>query len=150
MGRIKNRIRFIEKASLLPIILIAFMGLGFLPAQGVVSLGSVPANNSSLEMPLNCSWTGNWNTYFGNMSLVQTGDEVAGTYEADGGKINGTVIGNRLVGNWSEAPEYAPPGQAGNIEFNLSADCRSFSGRWKYGSEGNWSENWSGTRVLSV
>lgn len=150
MGRMKNKVKFIENASLLTIILLALMGFGFLPAQGIVSLGSVPANNSSLEMPSNCSWTGNWNTYFGNMSLVQTGDKVVGTYEADGGRINGTVVARALVGNWSDAPDYSSPGHAGNLEFNLSDNCSSFSGRWRYGSEGNWSTDWSGTRVLSA
>lgn len=127
--------------------LLILVGICFLPAASIVSSGSIPANNSSLEKPSNCSWTGNWNTYFGNMTLTQSGNKVVGTYEADSGRINGTVSGGRLVGNWSEAPSYSPPGQAGSIEFNLSANCTSFSGRWRYGSEGNWSSNWSGTRM---
>jgi hypothetical protein len=81
------------------------------------------------------------------MTLTQSGNKVVGTYEADSGRINGTVIGNRLMGTWSEAPDFTPPGQAGNLEFNLSDNCNSFSGRWRYGSEGNWSTDWSGTRI---
>jgi hypothetical protein len=142
-----DQITFIAKAGRMLFLLLVLTGLSLWPAASIVSSGNAPANNASAEKQSNCSWTGNWNTYFGNMTLVQTGNKVTGTYEADNGRINGTVVGNRLVGTWSEAPSYSPPSQAGNIEFNLSSDCNSFNGRWKYGSEGNWSTNWSGLRV---
>jgi hypothetical protein len=143
---------FAAKASRMLVLLMVLMGLCLWPAASITSSMSNPVNNpvnnTLAEKPSNCSWTGNWNTYFGNMTLKQSGNIVVGAYEADGGRINGTVSGNKLVGTWSDAPSYTPPAQAGDIEFNLSADCNSFSGRWRYGSEGNWSTNWSGTRVL--
>jgi len=148
MDRIIDQINFTAKLGRMLFLLLVLMGLSLWPAASIVSSGSITANNTSAEKPANCSWTGYWNTYFGNMTLTQSGNIVAGTYEADGGRINGTVSGGRLVGNWSEAPSYSPPGQAGNIEFNLSDNCSFFSGHWRYGSEGNWSTNWSGTRIL--
>lgn len=154
MERIMDPINFTAKLGRVLFLLLVLVGLSLMPAASIVSSGSAQASNAlsnaSSEKPSNCSWTGNWNTYFGNMTLTQTGNKVVGTYEADSGRINGTAIGNRLIGNWSEAPDYAPPGRAGNIEFNLSADCKSFSGRWRYGFEGNWSDNWSGTRIQPI
>lgn len=148
MDRIIDRNNLKVKAGRMLFLLMILMGLCLWPAACIVSTGSILTSNTSAEKPSSCSWAGNWNTYFGNMTLTQSGNEVVGTYEADNGRINGTVIGNRLVGTWSDAPVYSPPTQAGDIEFNLSQDCNSFSGRWRYGSEGNWTNNWSGTRVL--
>lgn len=150
MEKITGQIDFTAKASRVLILLMALMGLCLWPAASITSPEISPANNTPVVLPSNCSWTGNWNTYFGNMTLTESGNIVVGTYEADGGRINGTVSGNKLIGTWSDAPTYTPPTQAGDIEFNLSEDCNSFSGRWRYGSEGNWSTNWSGTRVLSA
>lgn len=148
MERIMDQTNFAAKARRVSLLLMVLMALCLWPAASITSSGSNPANNTLAKNLSNCSWTGNWNTYFGNMTLKESGSTVVGTYEADGGRINGTVSGNKLVGTWSDAPTYSPPTQAGDIEFNLSADCNSFSGRWRYGSEGNWSTNWSGTRVM--
>ena len=96
------------------------------------------------------SWAGQWKTNWGDMTLTQTGAKVTGTYTHDSGKIEGTVSGNTLTGTWSEDPSYAPPGDAGEVEFIMSADGKSFSGKWRYGSEGDWG-NWEGgTRDLEV
>jgi hypothetical protein len=89
------------------------------------------------------SWTGEWETDWGDMILTQTGTNVTGTYDYDDGIITGTVSGDTLTGTWAEAPSYAPPHDAGDIEFVMSADGRSFTGKWRYGSEGSWG-NWDG------
>lgn len=155
MDRIIDRNKFKAKAGRTLILLMILMGLCIWPAACISSTGSILTSNTtaltsnaSAEKPSSCSWAGNWNTYFGNMTLTQSSNKVVGTYEADNGRINGTILGNRLVGTWSDAPSYSPPTQAGDIEFNLSQDCNSFSGRWRYGSEGNWTNNWSGTRIM--
>ncbi|MBR0599867.1 S-layer homology domain-containing protein [Sinanaerobacter chloroacetimidivorans] len=96
------------------------------------------------------SWAGEWETNWGNMTITQTGSKVTGTYTYDEGRINGTVSGNVLTGTWSEAPSYAPPGDAGEVEFVMSEDGKSFTGKWRYGSEGDWG-NWEGgTRTTEV
>ncbi len=92
-----------------------------------------------------CQWTGTWSTTWGDMQLVQKGKEVTGTYETDSGKLKGTVSGSTFTGTWSEAPDYTAPDNAGDVKFTMSADCKSFTGLWRYGSEGDWSE-WDGER----
>jgi len=96
------------------------------------------------------SWTGTWQTNWGTMYLVQTGNTVTGTYEFDEGKITGTISGNTLTGTWSESPSYAPPNDAGEIIFEMTDDGKGFDGEWRYGSEGVWA-NWDGgTRLTEV
>lgn len=107
----------------------------------------------SLRQPLTmadlpCLWMGTWQTNFGDVSLEQSGDVVQGTYTHSDGKISGQVKGKKLVGTWSELPTYNPPDDAGDFEFTMSEDCKSFQGRWRYGSAGGWN-TWNGKRTLS-
>ena len=67
------------------------------------------------------------------MYLTQSLGKVTGTYDYDDGK--------------SEYPSYAPPDDAGDIKFVMSSDSNSFTGRWRYGSSGDWYSDWSGNRV---
>jgi hypothetical protein len=93
-------------------------------------------------------WTGKWESKeWGTMELTQTGSSVAGDYTWDQGKIDGTVNGDVLRGTWSEAPSYAPPTDAGDFEFTLSSDGNSFTGKWRYGSSGEWEGDWTGERI---
>lgn len=94
------------------------------------------------------SWEGEWDTNWGKMTLKQNGNKVTGTYIHDEGRITGTVFGDKLIGTWSETPAYAPPNDAGDIEFNMSADGKSFTGKWRYGSEGGWG-NWDGGKRIT-
>jgi hypothetical protein len=91
-------------------------------------------------------WSGDWSTNWGDMTLTQSGSTVTGTYSHDTGHISATVSGNYLQGTWSEYPSYAPPNDAGDIEFTLSADGKSFSGHWRYDSSGEW-RGWTGTKT---
>ena len=95
------------------------------------------------------SWTGEWDSSFGVLTLTQTGNTVVGTYPHDKGKIEGTINGNKLSGTWSEAPSYKPNNDAGNFEFTLSEDGKLFSGQWRYGTTGGWSK-WNGTRKTAL
>ncbi len=89
-------------------------------------------------------WANRWDTTYGEMVLSFSGDRVTGEYESDDGRIEGTVSGRLMTGIWAEEPSYAPPNDAGQFEFTLAEDGRSFTGRWRYGSEGSW-RLWSGT-----
>ncbi|HOS68750.1 MAG TPA: copper amine oxidase N-terminal domain-containing protein [Bacillota bacterium] len=96
------------------------------------------------------SWAGEWDSNWGKMLITQNGASVTGTYTHDSGKINGTISGNVFTGTWSESPSYSPPSDAGDMELTMSADGKSFTGRWRYGSEGSWS-NWDGSmRITEV
>ena len=81
------------------------------------------------------------------MELLQSGNSVTGSYTWDQGKISATVSGNKITGTWSESPSYGPPNDAGDIEVTMSEDCRSFSGRWRYGSSGDWKTDYTGSRA---
>lgn len=91
-------------------------------------------------------WTGTWETNYGNVELQQTNDAVTGVYALKQGRINGRVLGDRLAGEWSEEPSYAPPDNAGEFEICLDLSGSSFKGKWwklKPGSE----HEWHGTKV---
>lgn len=98
------------------------------------------------EKTVTTQWAGTWQTKWGKMTITQNGNSITGTYEHDKGKISGTINGNKLSGNWSEAATYQPPGDAGEFEFTLSADGKSFTGRWRYGNNGAWQTGWDGHR----
>jgi len=97
------------------------------------------------------NWAGTWQTNWGTMHLSQSAGQVTGTYEHDNGKIIGYIsknmLGNILVGTWSESPSYAPPNDAGDIEWVMSPDFNSFTGYWRYGSSGEWDGTWDATRL---
>ena len=103
---------------------------------------------------LNCAsaptggWSGTWSTTYGMMHLTQIGNQVTGTYEHSNGHIVGTVSGNVLTGTWSEGPTYMPPDNAGDFQFTISSDGKTFSGGWRYGSSGSWTMNWNGTTIF--
>jgi hypothetical protein len=48
------------------------------------SLNFFPFENKK-ELIADCTWTGTWNTSWGKMYLVQTGNKVTGNYEYDDG-----------------------------------------------------------------
>ena len=115
-----------------------------------------PTEQASVEQPteepeiIGCSFSGVWDTAWGDMTLTQTGTSVTGTYAHDGGKITGTVDGATLTGKWSEKPSYSEPNDAGDIEFKLSEDCKSIDGNWRYGSDGGWGGEWDSTLIKST
>lgn len=95
-----------------------------------------------------CDCTGRWKTNWGEMTLDHVGEKVTGSYTHDKGKIEGIMSGNSFSGTWSEAPSYQGPNDAGLVELNFKEDCKSFTGRWMYGSSGSWKENgWTGERI---
>lgn len=95
-----------------------------------------------------CVWTGTWDTNWGRMIIDQKDETVIGTYEHDNGRFTGRIVGNMIIGTWSEAPGYNPPDNAGEFQLVISEDCRSFDGKWKYGSRaGAWDGEWYGHRI---
>lgn len=98
------------------------------------------------EKTISNNWAGTWQTNWGKMILVQNGNSITGTYEHDNGKLTGTISGNKITGNWSEAASYKAPNDAGDFEFTLSPDGKSFTGRWRYGSDGVWQTGWEGKK----
>ncbi len=110
--------------------------------------------SNQASFTLNCAsatggiWEGTWSTTYGMMTLTQTGNQVSGNYEHSNGHITGTVSGNVLTGTWSEAPTYAAPDNAGDVQLTISPDGKTFTGGWRYGSSGSWTMNWNGTTIF--
>lgn len=93
---------------------------------------------------------GYWNNpTWGDMVLKVVGAEIWGTYSHDEGTLvlrwreDGT-----LWGWWSEVPSRLPSNDAGDAEFVFKKDGTviSFDGRWRYGVEGTWRQDWDLTR----
>jgi len=95
-----------------------------------------------------CDMTGTWNGggVWGNMIFTQSGSTVHAEYTHDAGKLDGTLVGNKFTGRWSESPTYKGPGDAGGAVFTVAADCASFSGTWGY-DQSSTSSSWSGTKT---
>jgi hypothetical protein len=103
-------------------------------------------------------WTGKWDTVFFKFGgaehkttweLQQVESSVTGAYDWDGGRINikQSKTSGLAIGTWSESPTYKPPDDAGDIEVQQSQDGNSFTGKWRYGSSGDWTGEWNGTRI---
>ncbi|MEQ8174615.1 MAG: stalk domain-containing protein [Syntrophomonadaceae bacterium] len=112
------------------------------------SSGSSPGSQHTPSIPASStSWTGTWNTSFGEMALVQTGSSVAGTYAYRDGRLSGTAQGNVLTAVWSESPTFTPPDDSGKVVFTMSADGSQFTANWMYGFTGDWwAQPWTGSR----
>jgi hypothetical protein len=103
-----------------------------------------------------CEWTGTWVTEARlksvspiSMQLVQTGSNVQGSYDYNTGQITARVEGNRLIGQWAEAPATQP---GGDFEFTISPDCNYFEGRFQQtltaAAPGSTGQNpWMGARI---
>jgi outer membrane protein OmpA-like peptidoglycan-associated protein len=85
-------------------------------------------------------WGGDW----GNLVLRLKGDRFYGTYNHDAGTLVGHWQEGRLVAWWSETPSREPSKDAGECEFRFRTDGDELimDGRWRYGTEGAWRENW--------
>ena len=79
------------------------------------------------------SWQGTWTSSVGGeMQIEQNDDKVKGTYGGSG-RIEGTVSGNTLKGNywWSN--------KKGIFELRMTADGKSYTGSWsRTGKSGSW------------
>lgn len=90
-------------------------------------------------------WTGDW----GTMILEESGGSVRGVYTHDEGTIVGSFENGVIRAWWTEVPTRAPTGDAGEVEFRFTktADGVSLDGRWRYGTDGDFSEDWDLTRT---
>lgn len=90
------------------------------------------------------SFDGLWLTSFGRLRLAQSGGRVSGFYEYAGGSyVDGKISGRKLKFRYREEKA------AGEGVFELSADRKSFSGRWRKDGAVKWGL-WDGTRVEPV
>ena len=126
--------------------------------SGVGDVSGPQTSQPALTYGAYALWTGKWDTTFFRYGgkehttvwqLKQLESNVTGTYDWDSGKINirQSKTSGLAIGTWSEAPSYSPPDDAGDIEVQQSQDGNSFTGKWRYGSSGDWIGEWNGTRI---
>jgi hypothetical protein len=91
---------------------------------------------SGSSAPSSCDWTGTWDFDWSHaLKLTQSGNRVTGSYKPSGwnytGYIDGTLSGSTLNGTWIEND------QTGKLEWNMAADCNSFTGRYTHSLSAN-------------
>src|SRR5262249_13296296 len=86
-------------------------------------------------------FAGLWQTTYGRMRLTEAGGRVQGIYGPGGAStIDGKLEGKKLVFRYKE------PRAAGEGWFELAADGKGFTGKWKEEGRGGWAD-WRGRRV---
>lgn len=109
----------------------------------------LPSDKFEVETtPKLSTYNGKWDTKYGTISLKVKQNKVEGSYSINEGRITGIIKGKTLKGRWSEKPSYSEPNDAGDVEFSLSDDGKSFKGRWKYGSSDDWKFDWHGKLIV--
>lgn len=88
------------------------------------------------------TWTGSWNSSFGELRLHQIGIDVYGDYR-DLGDIDGRVNGNKLTGTFTNG------NKSGSFIFTLANNNTSFTGKWKWSTSNNW-QDWNGSLKSSA
>lgn len=73
------------------------------------------------------TFTGNWKTEWGTLTMSQTDDVVSGHYDFQGGSVAGKVKDGVLAFTWSQSGN----GHKGTGTFILAKDGKSFSGTWQ-------------------
>ena len=88
--------------------------------------------------------SGAWKTNLVDLFLTQSGNVVTGSYDHAGGKLKGTITGNRLDYTWTETN-----GKKGKGYFIISDDGKSISGRYGYNDDNSSAGEWKGRKVES-
>jgi len=87
--------------------------------------------------------SGTWKTNVVDLHLTQSGNAVSGTYDYEGGKLEGTITGNRLDYTWSQTN-----GKKGRGYFIISDDWKSMSGSYGYNDDSANGGEWKGTKEM--
>lgn len=115
-------------------------------SESVPTPGPVPApaQGSPPSAVTAQSFTGNWSTAWGPVSLTQNGDSISGNYS---GKFTGVLNGTAKDGvadiTWKQTN-----GEHGKARFTLASDGNSFKGTWGSGASFTNGGKWNGTRKL--
>lgn len=88
------------------------------------------------------TWTGEWFTNLGYLTLQQTGNYVTGSCEASRLILTGTASGNLLEGTFITSKEGE---DTGLFTLEMAANGKTFSGHFFYNNEKKW-ENWHGEK----
>ena len=86
--------------------------------------------------------TGTWKTNVVDLFLTQSGNEVSGSYDYEGGTLKGIITGNRLDYTWNQTN-----GKKGKGYFIISDDWKTISGRYGYNDDNEGGGEWKGKKV---
>jgi hypothetical protein len=113
-----------------------------------VACGGPPAAAPALAPGI--TWSGGWDTTFGPLVLEQTADTVLGVYKYPNGArtttgvLRGQLHDAHLDFTWEEREGGTARGKG---SFDMSADGKSFTGRWGYLESARDGVEWVGTRI---
>ncbi len=112
--------------------------------KGVPDLSAAcPA--STLSANTKSTWTGTWDTSYGELRLVQltmtNQSKMIGDY-SNFGHIDANLKNGKWEGLFNNG------NREGQVNFVLSEDGKSFTGTWKFDGDTQW-QNWSGTKSSS-
>jgi hypothetical protein len=97
-----------------------------------------PESGPATETP---TWSGVWETSFGRLRLIQTGERVQGFYDGLGpSSIEGEAAAGRLTLRYTE------PTATGEASFDMTGNGDAFTGQWREDGREDWSE-WKGMRL---
>ena len=82
---------------------------------------------------------GPYQTAFGTLTMQRSGNRVTGTYTHKGGRVEGTLNGNTLIGRWTQT------NGEGRLVFRFNSDFSGFSGLWSYNNDEP-NQEWNGRR----
>lgn len=92
------------------------------------------------------TFAGAWQTTYGLMMLTQKGDTIEGSYGGPAGNI-ASISGKLANGKFTFT--YKEPDATGEGWFELGADGKSFSGKWRQEGTQVWAE-WRGQRAAGA
>lgn len=131
---------------------VAETGSGSAPAVPPPPLDAAPplldaasSPPADAAMPIAGFYKGQW----GQLVLREKDGQLLAVYSHDKGTISGTRKGDTFVGWWCEAPSRKPPKDAGEVEltFIMRPTGLVIDGRWRYGTEDKWRDDWDIERV---
>lgn len=80
---------------------------------------------------------------FNELTIIQDGSHITGTYKHQNGRIEGILNGRTITGMW-----YQTNGK-GKFVFEFYADYSGFTGKWGY-NDAEPNSQWNGTRIGGV
>jgi hypothetical protein len=137
-------------AALAAAVLVA-AGCGSGGDGGPAAVSTTTTTTTGAEAPAAVSardLVGHWDSAeYGDLYLRAEGDEVKDevkmVYTANDGRVLGSFDGKMIVGWWNQVFNGRPAG-GGEAEFTVvrSGGRLSLDTRWRYGTRGEWHEDW--------
>lgn len=85
-------------------------------------------------------YSGTWNTNFGELRLIHEGNKIYGDYK-EVGIIDAAMGGDKIIRG-----DFTNNGKLGQFTFTMSADGKSFTGKWWWFDTPQQKGDWTGSR----